>query len=110
MPEVPMPPNRIEIPEIEQEQNSESNRVHDPSDFKWLKIIGVIVGLILTVIGVKIAIVDGSTFISGVTSYFTHLFDKATINPYDKRGFKNFIQLALTLGFIVLGLYYLRKK
>ena len=105
-----IPPNKIPVPPQDQDQNDGKARTFEFSDFNWLRIIGLIGLMIIIGIIVKIIITDGSMFISGIANSFAHIFERSTLNPFDKTGFANFIKLLLSAGFIGLALYFLKRK
>lgn len=105
-----IPPNRVPVEPLEQEQNLVNKRTHDISDFNWLSIIVIITVFIIIGIIAKVVITDGSTFISDIAHCFANIFDRSTLNPYDKNGFTSFVQLLLTAGFIGILLYFFRRK
>jgi len=85
-------------------------RTHDLSDFHLLRIIGII---LLTLVVCMIAwtiINEGSVIISNLMTHIARLFNRASINPYNTKGFANFIQLILIAIFVGWTINRFRKK
>ena len=105
-----IPPNKMPVQPQDQDNNDGKPRTFEISDFNWLRIFGLIGLIIIIGIIAKIAITDGSMFISGIANSFANIFERSTLNPFDKSGFENFMKLLLTAGFIGLALYFLKRK
>ena len=106
-----IPPDRVTVqPKDEEQTGSQDSRTHDVSDFRWPRIIGFSIVLILVGYIGWIVISDGGAFISKLATHVTDLFDRSTINPRDSRGFTSFVRLLLIAGFVSLVLYVFRKK
>jgi hypothetical protein len=106
-----VPPERVPIqPPVEEQAGSQHSRTHDISDFRWPRIIGVIIVFMLVGFIGWIVISDGGMFISKLATHITRLFDRSTIDPRNSTGFTSFVQLILAAGFVALILYIIRKK
>ncbi len=92
----PMP--NTHFPVSEEEQTETKN--HDLFDFRWLWIIVTIAGAFLVCIIAWILITDGSDIISKLANHIMRLFDRATLNPYDRHGFARFVQLIMIAVFV----------
>ena len=106
-----VPPDRVSIqPPKEEQTGSQQSRTHDISDFRWPRIIGFSIVLILVGFIGWIVISDGGVLISKLAIHITDLFDRSTIDPRNSKGFTSFVRLLLIAGFVALILYVFRKK
>lgn len=106
-----VPPDRVSVqPKNEEHTESQRSRTHDVSDFRWPRIIGISIVLILVGFIGWIVISDGGAFISELAFHITDLFDRSTIDPRNSRGFTSFVRLLLIAGFVALILYVSREK
>ncbi|MDZ7760027.1 MAG: hypothetical protein U5L00_07220 [Desulfovermiculus sp.] len=55
---------------------------------------------IIALILASVVIQEGSEILSSLANHILHLFDRATLNPHDSRGFGSFVQLLLIFGFV----------
>jgi hypothetical protein len=83
---------------------------HDLGDFRWPRIIGVMILMMLIGVVAWVLISDGGKFLASIFENLIVWFDQATIDPHDSKGFTSFIKLTLTAGFIALILYFISKK
>jgi len=91
-------------------QNNQNVSIHEISDFRWPRIIGVIALIMLIVIVGWVIISDGGEILAGIAAHVTEWFDRSTIDPHDTKGFISFVRLSLTAAFIALILFLIRKK
>lgn len=91
-------------------QNEFARKIHDISDFRWPRIIGIVALVLILMIVGWVLISDGGKFMSGIFANLTSWVDQSTIDPHDTKGFTSFIRLTLTAALIALVLYFLGKK
>jgi len=98
------------IPPAPAGEEPKQTQIHDPKDIRWLRLaLSIALSLIVCIIA-WILITEGSAIIARLGNHIMRLFDSASLNPHNYRGFARFVQLILIAVFVGWAINRFKNK